>query len=435
MKRANSEAMNKTKTQLDSVLSKPDYRKYWGVFLLSFFVVIFGALFDINKASATTWAYKGIAFYAYNNKSTEGTKPVYKFYSSSRSTYFYTISKSQKDKLINGSYGRSIKVGIKLHTPAELRDNSFRIKANKNYVIKNKNGNIISKVSAGTRTRVKYDGNGNLRVYSSIPKTIVNGEVRFEAADGNNLSMIFDVYHAQYRYDGNYYDNYRGKIKLKYSKTYDNCTVRYGRDYCGYNRSTGKKRVLIWAINEIPLEQYTWGMGEITGTGPMEYNKLMTTVYRTYGYWWYRKGTKYSDEGFDLRSTSGNQIYSGYDWEVKYPRIKKGAQSTRGKIVKYSSRIAIVPYSSWTDGRTRSFKERWGSTNYPWCQSVPDPYGDYNGKYWDKPYMSTRKLVNAGNHMVGMSAHGALTLAHDKDWGWKKILNYYINNVRTVRIY
>ena len=328
MKRANSEAMNKTKIQLDSVLSKPDYRKYWGVFLLSFFVVIFGVLFDINKASATTWAYKGIAFYAYNNKSTEGTKPVYKFYSSSRkahfytiseshkdklmnnpkktyaykgiafyaynnkstegtkpvykfysssrstyfytisksqkdklisnpekrkvwaykgiafyaynnkstegtkpvykfysssrSTYFYTISKSQKDKLINGSYGRSIKVGIKLHTPAELRDNSFRIKANKNYVIKNKNGNIISKVSAGTRTRVKYDGNGNLRVYSSIPKTIVNGEVRFEAADGNNLSMIFDVYHAQYRYDGNYYDNYRGKIKLKYSKTYDN---------------------------------------------------------------------------------------------------------------------------------------------------------------------------------------------------------------------
>ncbi|HDZ11096.1 MAG TPA: hypothetical protein ENH53_02705 [Bacteroidetes bacterium] len=94
-----------------------------------------------------------------------------------------------------------------------------------------------------------------------------------------------------------------------------------------------------------------------------------------------------------------------------------------------------MPYSSWTDGRTRSFKERWGSTNYPWCQSVPDPYGDYNGKYWDKPYMSTRKLVNAGNHMVGMSAHGALTLAHDKDWGWKKILNYYINNVRTVRIY
>ena len=90
--------------------------------------------------------------------------------------------------------------------------------------------------------------------------------------------------------------------------------------------------------------------------------------------------------------------------------------------------IALTPYSSWTDGRTRSFAERWGSTGYPWNQSVADPYGKH-------PTMSTSELENAGNHMVGLSAHGSLTLATDygKDWDW--ILNYYFYNINIHQAY
>ncbi|MFZ5981997.1 MAG: hypothetical protein ACOYS2_00255, partial [Patescibacteria group bacterium] len=85
--------------------------------------------------------------------------------------------------------------------------------------------------------------------------------------------------------------------------------------------------------------------------------------------------------------------------------------------------IALTPYSSWTDGRTRSFEERWGSKEYPWCQSVSDPYGKH-------PTLGTDALVAAGNHMVGMSANGSLKLAGSSyRWDFQKILKYYYTGI------
>ena len=152
-------------------------------------------------------------------------------------------------------------------------------------------------------------------------------------------------------------------------------------------------------------------------------------MYKTYGYWKILHSTAYATEGFKVDATPGNQIYKGYEWEEAYPRIKQGAEATQGEIIKHDGDIALTPYSSWTDGRTRSFEERWGSKLYPWCQSVSDPYGDYNGDYWDNSYKSTSELVSGGNHMVGISAHGALTLAYDKDWDWQRIAKYYLDDI------
>ena len=88
----------------------------------------------------------------------------------------------------------------------------------------------------------------------------------------------------------------------------------------------------------------------------------------------------------------------------------------------YGKRIAITPYSSWTDGKTRSFKSRWGSSIYPWCKSVKDPYGKH-------PSKGTKQLEREGNHMVGLSAHGALDLAGNHGWSWDKILRYYFSGI------
>jgi len=174
----------------------------------------------------------------------------------------------------------------------------------------------------------------------------------------------------------------------------------------------------------LPMEQYTWGMGETTGTGPFEHTKLMTMIFRTYGYQYITwSSTKWVPYGFRIRSDSGSQIYRGYDWETTYPNIKKAAEDTRGKIVTYKGEVALTPYSSWTDGRTRSFEERWGSTDYPWCQSVKDPYGKH-------PSMTTKQLEAAGNHMVGVSANGSVKLAgsnYNKTYDW--ILKYYYTGI------
>ncbi|MFA5776864.1 MAG: SpoIID/LytB domain-containing protein [Parcubacteria group bacterium] len=374
------------------------------------------------------WVDKGIAFYAYASKQ-DATTPVYALKNSKTKKYFYTSSPGEKNCMLTdstwtggetafwvpkenanvsdyettcrASYGPEISVGLWSYTKKDLQSGYFKIKANKDYTIKDKDGDRITTISAGTITKVKYNGDKDLLVYSSIKDRTFSKEVSFDAKDGNNSNLVFDIYRP-----GSSYDQYRGKIKIKY---YDNDNI--------------------WVVNTLPMEQYVWGMGETTGTGPFEHTKVMTTMFRTYGYWYKEYATKYLKYGFTIRSDSGSQIYRGYDWEKKYPNIKKAAESTKGIIVKYKNEIALTPYSSWSDGRTRSFEERWGSDDYPWCKSVKDPYGKH-------PSLSTKKLEAAGNHMVGLIANGSLKLAgskYKKKYDW--ILKYYYTKVSLAKMY
>ncbi len=382
-----------------------------------------------SLATAKSWTSKGVVFYASAEEQVE-TVPVFALKNSKTNKYFFTSSPGEKKCLLaNSSWsdkgtvfwvpeekanvsedettcrnalGPEISVGLWSYSRNDLEDNPFKIDANKDYVIKDKEGKKIAEISANETTKVKYIGDKNLLLYGSLVKEETNREVRFEAKDGNNSNLIFNVHRPN-----SSYDEYRGKIKIKYNSTDGN----------------------IWVINTLPMEQYTWGMGETTGTGPFEHTKVMTTIFRTYGYWYNKYATKYLKYGFTIRSDSGSQIYRGYEWEKKYPNIKKAALKTQGMVVKYKDEIALTPYSSWTDGRTRSFEERWGSDDYPWCQSVKDPYGKH-------PSLSTKKLEAAGNHMVGMSANGSVKLAgskYKKAYDW--ILKYYYTKISLKKMY
>ncbi len=305
-----------------------------------------------------------------------------------------------------GNLGPEITVGLFRFSKDDLKGSAVRIKANKDYLIKDMEGKVLGTIKADTETRIKYEKSGQLAVNGSIDKVVIDREVRFEAVNADEKEQIFEVVSPGIICYSDNCNTYRGKLKLRYSPE-------------------SKK---IWLINTLPLEQYVWGMGEITGTGDGEYNKVMTSSYRTYGYWKIKYSTKYASEGFKVNATPGNQLYFGYHWEDKHSNIKKAAFETRGKIVMYGKDIAIVPYSSWTDGRTRSWEERWGSKNYPWCQSVKDKYGKH-------PSKKTKQLEAEGNHMVGLSAHGALYLAGKKDWGYEKILKYYLKDIRLYQAY
>lgn len=353
-----------------------------------------------------TWRYEGIAFYAYSGKQSD-SKNVFRFWSPTQGNHFYTASIAERDKVIKlwgaqeeetpdkSSLGPEIEVGILSYDKSYSKDHSFRIEANKDYIIKDDDGKTIADVKGDDETRVKYDGDGKLRIYKSIEETLVDKQIHFEAKDGNNKDMIFNI-------EPKTFDDYRGKLRIRYVDD--------------------KKRV--WVINDIPLEQYTWGMGEITGTGPKDYNKLMTILYRTYGYWKIKYSTKYRDQGFIVDATAGNQVYYGYDWEESHKDIREAAEETWGKIVTYDDDVAITPYSSSTDGRTRSWEERWGSKNYQYCQSVPDPWGKVAGAG-----------SIAGNHMVGVSATGALNQAKEKVRDYDEIIEYYYQDVDIEEIY
>jgi peptidoglycan hydrolase-like amidase len=298
----------------------------------------------------------------------------------------------------SSSLGPDISVGLWYFGKSD----TFKIEANKDYNIRNSDGNVLASVAAGTTTQIEYDDNGNLNVSGSITSTLVSDKVIFDAADGDNSSIIFDVHRPN-----DSYDNFRGKIEVNYY---------HGSDIYGGSSDTVTQ---IWVVNVLPLEQYVWGMGETTGTGETDHVRVMTTIFRTYGDWYIENATKYKPLGFKIRSDSGSQIYGGYDWEKDHPKIREAANDTRGRIISYKGEVALTPYCSYTNGRTRKLN------GYPYLKSVKDH---------KKGTIKSLKPGENGNHMWGLSAHGALGYAEDgKSWTW--ILKHYYTKVNINSLY
>lgn len=312
--------------------------------------------------------------------------------------------------------GPDITVGIFNFVPNDLRESAFKIKADGTWKVVKRDGDVLAEIEANKSIRVKYIGDKRFRVYdpdTDLTLAETSKEVRFEA---NVVTTVFDVSRPN-----SSFDRYRGDIKLRY---YDSPETDGDR---------------IWVINTLPLEHYVWGMGEITGTGPDEYDKLMTTIFRTYGYWKLKWSTKYADQGFKVDATAGNQVYLGYDWEIRYPDIRKGAEATKGTLVMYEREVALTPYSSWTDGNTRRFEDgHWGrnckevtgqtSSLYPWLSTARDERGKHDSE-------STCSLASRGNHMVGVSANGAVRMARHDNALWDQMLEHYYPGIDLIRAY
>ena len=173
-----------------------------------------------------------------------------------------------------------------------------------------------------------------------------------------------------------------------------------------------------WAINILPMEHYLRGIAETSSNSSVEFLKVMTTVARTYGYYHFQRQTKHADENFYVDSVY-DQVYRGYSLEQRHPSLTQATMETAGQVVTYTNpdtgemKIAITPYFSRSDGRTRSWHEVWGG-DVPWAQSVSVPK-DSGG-------------VLLG-HGVGLSARGALLMIDEDGMTYKQVLNYFFQGI------
>ncbi|MFH0804767.1 MAG: SpoIID/LytB domain-containing protein [Patescibacteria group bacterium] len=186
-----------------------------------------------------------------------------------------------------------------------------------------------------------------------------------------------------------------------------------------------------WVINELPLESYLRGLAEVTNGQPDEYLKALITSARSYALWHQLRGGKHPTEHFDINANT-DQVYRGYGFEQRSVDPLAAVIATAGMVVTHPDAIStvnpagviITPYSSGTDGRTRSWQEVWNGGGYPWCLSVADPYGAI-------PNYATL----SGNHMVGLSATGARGYAAQEGKTFDWILKYYYTGTSVVKLY
>ncbi len=260
-------------------------------------------------------------------------------------------------------------------------------------------GSVICQVAKGQAVTVEYQrsnaqyvltGSGACNGSSSQPYIV-------RASDGISPMQVSDFVRPS-NWISNASDSvFRSQLELRLSKD-------------------GKQ---LWVINELPVEWYLKGIAETSNSSPAQFQRTLLVAARTYAMYHISRGTKHANEYFLVDATL-DQLYRGYAIEQRAPTISAAVDATRGQIVTYNGKLAITPYFSRSDGRTRSWGEVWaGGSQYPWLIGVPVPQ-DQGRTLW--------------GHGVGMSATGALSMANEGT-AYDVILKHFYTGIEIRRAY
>lgn len=299
-----------------------------------------------------------------------------------------------------------------------------RMTANKEYEVRDSDGTVLAHEVAGVPTTIVFDTVAQTYTVTTPTTSLTTSKyVRLRGAqvpyrtvprpDGTivvepvaDQDTIFEIlsYSNHPAWSTTVNDNtFRGEMEVRYAPA----TAR------------------LWVVNELLFEQYLKGIAETSNSSPFEYQKALIIAARTYAKYHIDRNSKHAAEGFTVRPTEADQVYRGYGAEKRLPNVSRAVDETRGVMVYYNGTLAITPYSSNTDGRTRSWEEVWGGPPKPWLVSVPDPC--CTG-------LAMRYSPTSYSHGVGMSARGALAMALDNK-GFEEILKYYYTTIELIRNY
>lgn len=268
------------------------------------------------------------------------------------------------------------------------------IKASSGFKIKDQNGNTLESVSANQPVNFTY--NFTQKTYN-FNATSTASYLRLVPDTANGVMEIVS-FESRPAWNTSLNDNkFLGILEIRYAA----------------------KTSRLWVINELAMENYLKGLAESSNNSPMEYQKALIIAARTYAMHHYQRQTKHADENFILDSKY-DQVYKGYGSQIRLTQVSDAVDATKGLVVTYDGKVAITPYFSYSDGRTRSWSEVWGG-DVAWCQGVKEPDG----------YTKTTMY----GHGVGMSAYGAILLADDYGYTYEQILKYYFTGIEVENVY
>ncbi|MDP2587176.1 MAG: N-acetylmuramoyl-L-alanine amidase [bacterium] len=262
---------------------------------------------------------------------------------------------------INAS-GPTIRVGI-YEEPSQAG-----VHAGSAYDVVDSAGTKLGSAASG-QTNVRWSG-GTYSMSGAVSGTTTN-PVRFVPKGSTILNVA--TYEDHPAWDPSINDNaFRGVIEMRHT-------------------SDSK----LYVINELPLEQYLWGLGEASNDTDT-YLQVLAIAARTYAEYQRSIGGKHPAQGFDV-DNKNDQVYKGYNLEQRNAAFVDAVKASTGKMVTYQGKVVVTPYFSQSDGHTRGFHEVFGGSVKPWLVRVAVPEND--GK----------SLLG---HGVGLDASGALARAN-----------------------
>jgi hypothetical protein len=197
----------------------------------------------------------------------------------------------------------------------------------------------------------------------------------------------------------NYQSARFGQGKIKYNLFRDGLNIH----------NDGSKKLLI--VNELPMESYLWGLAEEPKTEPLDKQKAVHVLARSYAYV-YSQGPRRKFQTFlyDLENDPRtSQLYLGSEWEKYHQNQKNILAQTRGQVVTHNGAVVIAPYFTQSSGRS---SDAWAK-QYPWAKVQPLPFDEG---------------LEAKGHGIGLSGNSARVLA-EKGKNYKAIIDYFFEGV------
>ena len=254
-------------------------------------------------------------------------------------------------------------------------------------------GKSFLELESGDEVEVRYS-DGNYQILSDAQTWVDDDYPRFSAKNSNTILEI-----------ENYENHPSWNTSLNDNRFRDVLEVRQDSD-------EGKLIV----INELSMKYYLRGVGESTESEPVEKQKAMAVIARTYAQYYIEKDEKFPGKPYQANDDPDVfQKYLGYGYEIRAPHWVEAVTNTQGEVVTYNGTLVKTPYFSSTDGTaTKSALDVWGWTDTPYLVSVPDT-------------LCTGSTSFSG-HGVGLSGCGA-TAAANKGKTYVEILKYYYTGV------
>ena len=300
-------------------------------------------------------------------------------------TYKYNIK--EKQFYSADSNGPNFRVKLGFSGDPEISGNgSFEIYSG---------DNLLATLNAGSKAKVTKES-GKYRVSTDSGNFLKDQPIRF--VPKSNAILQISNYENQPAWNPKLNDNeYRGNLEVF--------------------EDDGELVV----INELPLEYYLKGLGEVSNTEETEKIKAIMIAARTYAKYYLEVDEKFPGKPYNLDDNPDvSQKYIGYGFEKRAPNVASAVEDTKGKIVTYNGELVKTPYFNQSDGsKTKSAEAVWGWTNTPWLVSVSDSACD-----------GTSFL----GHGVGLSGCGAHGMAVNGS-NYEEILKHYYTNIQITDLY
>lgn len=196
---------------------------------------------------------------------------------------------------------------------------------------------------------------------------------------------------------------------------------RFGQGKVLYNSFRGNLHLYpqgtkLLVVNELPIEEYLWGLGEEPSTEPVTKQHVINILARSYATVYAGTKRKFHTPLYDLEDDPRtSQLYLGYDWERYHTEQKARIAETEGEVLTKDGKTVIGPYFTQSSGQSVN---PWAS-QYPWCRVRELPYD--------------KGLIQRG-HGVGLSGNTARILA-EQGKSIQEIIDYFFDGLTVKKIY